>query len=76
MGAMKLCAIIPTYDNAATIERVVTDLRERGIEDVIVVDDGSGPELKAVVTSLKERGLADVVFRAENGGKGAALRAA
>lgn len=74
MGAMKLCAIIPTYDNAATIERVVTDLRERGIEDVIVVDDGSGPELKAVVTSLKERGLADVVFRAENGGKGAAVK--
>ena len=73
MGAVKLCAIIPTYNNAATIERVVEDVRAH-IEDVIVVDDGSLPEARAVVASLQERGLADAVFRAENGGKGAAVK--
>ena len=70
---MKLCVVIPTYDNAATIEKVVMDARAH-VDDVIVVDDGSGPEARAVVESLEERGLADAVFRPENGGKGAAVK--
>jgi polyprenyl-phospho-N-acetylgalactosaminyl synthase len=70
---MRLCAVIPTYDNARTLEAVVRSVREH-VDDVIVVDDGSGPETRALVASLEERGLADAVHRPENGGKGAAVK--
>jgi glycosyltransferase involved in cell wall biosynthesis len=69
----KLCAVIPTYDNPATIRSVVERVREH-IPDVIVVDDGSGPEGRAACEALASEGLADVVHREQNGGKGAAVK--
>lgn len=69
----RACAIIPTFENAATIERVVRDVR-RHVDHVIVVDDGSGSEARAAARRLEREGLATVVFRAENGGKGAAVK--
>jgi glycosyltransferase involved in cell wall biosynthesis len=68
----RYCAIIPTYDNAATVARVVANVR-RHLADVIVVDDGSHDEARAVAQSLADEGAAIVRFRAENGGKGAAV---
>ena len=70
---MKICAIIPTYDNARTIERVVDDVRAH-VPDVIVVDDGSGPDAVAAAKRLADAGRAHVVFRPANGGKGAAVK--
>lgn len=70
---MRLCAVIPTYDNPATIGSVVQRVREH-LDQVIVVNDGSGPKGRAAVEALAERGLADVVHRAQNGGKGAAVK--
>jgi glycosyltransferase involved in cell wall biosynthesis len=67
-----LCAIIPTYDNPATVAGVVESVR-RFVPHVIVVDDGSGPEARAVAEELAAKGLAQVVFRPQNGGKGAAV---
>jgi glycosyltransferase involved in cell wall biosynthesis len=69
----RICAIIPTYDNPATVAGVVESVR-RYIPHVILVDDGSGPEARAVAEDLAARGLAQVVFRPENGGKGAAVK--
>lgn len=66
-------AIIPTFDNARTLEGVVRGVR-RWLPDVIVVDDGSGPEARAVAEDLGRRGLAEVVLRERNGGKGAAVK--
>ncbi|MBP5241451.1 MAG: glycosyltransferase, partial [Bacteroidales bacterium] len=37
---MKVCAIIPTYNNAATLPAVVGDVRSF-VSDIIVVNDGS-----------------------------------
>jgi glycosyltransferase involved in cell wall biosynthesis len=68
-----VCAVIPTFDNAATLERVVRDVREH-LLDVIVVDDGSGPAARAVAERLADAGLARVLFRERNGGKGAAVK--
>jgi len=65
--------LIPTYDNPDTIEHVVQSVRQY-LPDVIVVDDGSGPRAQHVIEGLRERGLADVVRRADNGGKGAAVK--
>jgi len=69
----RLCAIIPTFENPKTIEDVVLAVRAH-VPDVIVVDDGSGEEARGVATSIAERALATVEFRAENGGKGAAVK--
>jgi glycosyltransferase involved in cell wall biosynthesis len=68
-----ICAIIPTYDNPATVAAVVERVRQH-IPHVILVDDGSGPEARAVAEDLAARTLAQVVFRPVNGGKGAAVK--
>lgn len=70
---MKTCAVIPTYDNPDTLERVVREVRAH-LPDVVVVDDGSGPAARAVAERLAALGLATVVHRAQNGGKGAAVK--
>jgi glycosyltransferase involved in cell wall biosynthesis len=70
---MRLCAIIPTYNNPRTLEEVVTRVREH-IADVVVVDDGSADPARRVAQELADTGRCEVVFRAQNGGKGAAVK--
>ncbi|MCP5057311.1 MAG: glycosyltransferase family 2 protein [bacterium] len=73
MSAVRICALLPTFDNPRTVGRVVGEVRKR-LEDVIVVDDGSGDEGREVVAALARDGLARVVRREANGGKGAAVK--
>jgi glycosyltransferase involved in cell wall biosynthesis len=70
---MRICAVIPTYDNPMTIARVVDDVRHH-VPDVLVVDDGSGEEARRAIDELERRGAARVVRRETNGGKGAAVK--
>ena len=49
------CAVIPTFDNPLTIARVVADVR-RHVDDVLVVDDGSGDEGRRVVEAIAKAG--------------------
>ncbi len=70
---MKLAALIPTYDNPATIAKVVEAVRAY-IPDVLVVDDGSAAPGRAACEALARAGSARVVHRSENGGKGAAVK--
>jgi glycosyltransferase involved in cell wall biosynthesis len=70
---MRLCAIIPTYNNPRTIEEVVARVREH-LADVVVVDDGSAEPAHGVVQRLAEGGRCQVVVRPQNGGKGAAVK--
>lgn len=67
------CVLIPTYDNPATLRAVVERVREQ-LPDVVVIDDGSGPEGRAACEALARDGLAHVVHRPRNGGKGAAVK--
>lgn len=69
----RICAIIPTYDNPATVAGVVESVKKH-VDDVFLVDDGSGPEARAIAQDLADRGRATVCFRAANGGKGAAVK--
>ncbi len=69
----KVCALIPTYDNPRTLRAVVEQVRVH-LPDVVVVDDGSGPEGRAACEALARDGLAHVHHRARNGGKGAAVK--
>jgi glycosyltransferase involved in cell wall biosynthesis len=71
--AFRVCALVPTYNNPATLRGVVEAVRAY-VDEVVVVDDGSGPEGRGVVEALAREALARVVFRAKNGGKGAAVK--
>jgi len=66
---MRLCAIIPTYNNPRTIGAVVERVRAH-VADIVVVDDGSTDENRRVVQAL----ACHVVMRPQNGGKGAAVK--
>jgi glycosyltransferase involved in cell wall biosynthesis len=73
MTAFRPCVLIPTYDNPATLRGVVAQAR-RHLPDVIVVDDGSGPEARAVCEALAREGLCTLTRHPENRGKGAAVK--
>lgn len=68
-----LCALVPTYDNPATVRSVVERIRGH-VGQVIVVDDGSAAAGRAACEELGRDGLAHVVHREHNGGKGAAVK--
>jgi glycosyltransferase involved in cell wall biosynthesis len=70
---MRVCAVIPTFDNPLTIAQVVEDVRHH-VPEVFVVDDGSGDEGRHAVEELARRGAARVIRRDANGGKGAAVK--
>ena len=70
---MRLCAIIPTYDNPRTLADVVAAVRAH-IADVVVVDDGSAEPARRIAEQLAADGRCHVVFRPRNGGKGAAVK--
>lgn len=65
----KICALIPTYNEAGTICPLVTAIRKY-IPDVLVIDDGSSDR----TAPLAEQALAKVIYNPINHGKGATLR--
>lgn len=67
------CLVIPTYNNPATIGKVVTEAHQH-IRDIIVVNDGSAAPGREATLALEEQGLAEVIHREVNGGKGAAVK--
>jgi glycosyltransferase involved in cell wall biosynthesis len=70
----KVCALVPTYDNPRTVRAVVEQIREH-MAEVVVIDDGSGPEGREACAGLAQDGLAYVRHLSRNGGKGAAVKA-
>ena len=75
---MKLTVVIPCYNEAATIDRIIAAVRHSPYPDkeIIVVDDGSldGTQQK-LKAEIEPDGLVDrVVYHDRNLGKGAALR--
>jgi len=67
------CALIPTFDNPATVGAVVREVRKH-LDRVLVVDDGSGPAGHAACEALARQRLARVHHRPRRGGKGAAVK--
>ncbi len=66
---MKVCALIPAYNEAANIARVVRGCAPH-VDEVLVVDDGSADE----TARLAEEAGATVIIHKRNAGKGAAIR--
>jgi len=66
---VEICAVIPAYDAAATIRRVVEETLQSGLQ-VLVVNDGSTDSTLAEIEDLS----IGVVTHERNMGKGAALK--
>jgi len=65
---MKICIIIPTYNEANKIESVIQNINKNKV-DVLVVDDGS----KDNTATLAKNAGANVLKNEKNQGKGSAL---
>ena len=66
---MRVCALVPAFDEADVIAPLVTAAR-RHVAEVVVVDDGSADE-----TRVRAEGAGAVVLQlTRNSGKGTALR--
>jgi glycosyltransferase involved in cell wall biosynthesis len=66
----RTCILIPTYNNAGTIGKVIDDVLAFNL-DTIVVNDGSTDETATILATKK---LAMVISYSPNRGKGIALR--
>ena len=67
---LKICIIIPTYNNATTLKKVIEDI-SRYSKNIIVVNDGSTDNTFEILTELS---YIDVISYKKNTGKGFALR--
>ncbi|NHN40922.1 S-layer glycoprotein N-glycosyltransferase AglJ [Halorubellus sp. JP-L1] len=68
-----VCVLVPTYNEAETVEEVVTGMREEGFDHVLVVDGHSTDGTRALA---RDAG-AEVITQTEGGrgsGKGQAVR--
>jgi len=65
---MRVCVVIPTYNEAKTISDLVKGIRGAGL-DMVVVDDGSTDDTAAIV----EESAVAILRNARNQGKGASL---
>lgn len=72
---IKICGLIPVYNNHMTITGVVQALLAQ-IEFVIVVDDGSSDGTESIVEELKQQfpQRIEVLHHPQNRGKGAAVQ--
>src|ERR1035437_9407516 len=67
---IKCCVIIPTYNNAKTIEKIISTVRSYS-DDIIVVNDGSTDATTEILQHIDNITL---VSYPQNKGKGYALR--
>jgi glycosyltransferase involved in cell wall biosynthesis len=72
----RLSVLIPVYNEAATIARLVERVREVPLDlEVIAIDDGSSDGSAEALEALRGAGRVDVVIRhPTNRGKGSAIR--
>lgn len=67
---IRLCVIIPTYNNAGTVKQVIDDV-SRHCKEIIVVNDGSTDSTADILNTMQDR--IHVVSYTPNKGKGHAL---
>ena len=65
--------LIPAYEPNQKLLTLVDNLKKSGQTDIVIVNDGSGPEYDAIFQSASQRGCT-ILRHAENLGKGRALK--
>lgn len=71
MRRLKICVLIPTYNNAGTLRRVISEILDYS-SDIIVVNDGSTDSTNSILEDLKDS--IEVISYEKNQGKGFALK--
>ena len=76
---MKLTIIVPCYNEAATLERVIDALEKVSLPDgwereIIAVDDGSTDDTARLLHEFEARGRVRALFHPGNSGKGRAVK--
>lgn len=73
----KISIVIPVYNEATTIERVIDAVRAASVfgmdKEIIVVDDCSTDETRSILKRLEDR-IEQIAYLDVNGGKGTAMR--
>jgi glycosyltransferase involved in cell wall biosynthesis len=72
---MKLSVIIPVYNEEATIQEILQQVRAVGLAyEIIVVDDGSTDRTRELLKVEESQPGTSVIYHDRNQGKGAAVR--
>lgn len=77
--AKKLSIVIPCYNEKATIEKILEEIKDSAIgtteKEIIIVDDGSKDGTRKILTGLAKKDTSILLhFQEKNQGKGAALK--
>ncbi|MGI5888482.1 MAG: glycosyltransferase [Oscillospiraceae bacterium] len=71
----RIFTVIPALEPDERLPKLVRELVSIGFEDIVVVDDGSGPDYKEIFSEAEAEGAA-VIQHEKNLGKGAAIKTA
>lgn len=72
---MKITVVIPVFNEANTIEELITRVSATRLpSEILVVDDGSSDGTRNILTRLEKKKNIRVILHAKNQGKGAAVR--
>ena len=75
---MKLSIVIPCYNEFATIERVLEEVRSVDLgtmeREILIVDDGSTDGTRELIAGMTAQPDLRIIFQPRNRGKGAAVR--
>lgn len=73
---VRLCAVVPTHNHYSALGDVIATLRQHDLA-IIIVDDGSSPDIATNIAALHDPDHQVTVHRLdENGGKGIAVMTA
>ena len=73
----ELSVLIPVYNEARTLERLLDAVEERPeVSELVIVDDGSTDATPEILRARDFKGKAQIIRHERNRGKGAALRTA
>lgn len=73
---LKIPVIIPAYEPDEKLTGLLEQLREAQIENILIIDDGSGTKCVDIFRTAKEKYGCEVLVHAVNLGKGRALKTA
>lgn len=72
---MNLSVIMPTYNEIATVEEIVRQVKATGrAHEIIIVDDGSTDGTRDIIKAMDGKESVRVILHDKNKGKGAAVR--
>lgn len=76
MNKLKIPIVIPAYEPDNSLLYLCNELINNSIDDIIIIDDGSGTTYRSIFETLKCKYKCTIITHAVNLGKGRALKTA